>query len=106
MELKLYSDDDIRKDAVPYTYQGKEYPYSFISDVPGDNPDVLGEFDNHQLADRLTEHKAVTGAVLLDCETCCFYAYFTNLPAARAFIKKLNAYISQKARLIREAHAF
>lgn len=106
MELKLYDDEDIRKEETHVSFDGKKYPYAFIADVPGDNPDVLGEYDNIKLAIRLEEFKAITKGMKLTCEVCCFYGYFESLMIARAFIKKLNAYISQKSRLMREAQAF
>ena len=81
------------------------YGFTFMADVPGDNPDVLGEYDNHILADKLTRFGAVGDNDRLDCETCCFYMYFQQKVDGIAFIKKLNAYLSQKARLLREAEA-
>lgn len=106
MKLKFYDDTDIVKRDEPFILGGKKHLYEFIRDVPGDNPDVLGDYDNNELAYRLDELGAFTSGTFPDSESCCFYIYFVNLPAARAFIKKLNAYISQKARLIREARAF
>jgi hypothetical protein len=107
VDIHFYNESDVRcEPGQAHSIDGKEYPYSFIADVPGDNPDVLGDYDNNILADRLQEFRAVGGDDRLDCETCCFYAYFLDRPAAVAFIKKLNAYISQKSRLIRAAQAF
>jgi len=105
MDLHLYSGDDLRN-SQSLTIDGNEYKFSFIADVPGDNPDVFGEFDNHELADRLQRFKAIGDDDRLDCEMCCFYIYFQRKEDGLAFIQKLNAYISQRSRLLREAEAF
>ena len=105
MNIHLYSEDDIRSEK-NVEIDGESYPFSFVADVPGDNPDVLGEYDNHALADRLTRFKAMGEEDRLDCESCCFYAHFRRKQDGLSFVKKLNAYISQKSRLIREANAF
>jgi hypothetical protein len=108
VNVHFYSEDDIRHhEASEVTViDGKSYAFSFIADVPGDNPDVLGDYDNRVLADRLTRFGALGKDDRLDCEICCFYAYFRRNTDGLAFLRKLNAYLSQKSRLIREANAF
>ena len=108
MDVHFYKKDDLRHlgaEEAP-TIDGTVYPYAFIADVPGDNPDVLGDYDNHALADRLTQFKAIGPSDRLDCESCCFYAYFQEKEDGVNFVRRLNAYISQKSRLIRAANSF
>lgn len=105
MNIHFYKQDDLRSDQ-EITIDNQSYPFSFIVDVPGDNPDVLDDYDNHVLADKLALFGAIGEDDKLDCESCCFYIYFKSKSAGMSFIKKLNDYLSQKARLIRQAAAF
>jgi len=106
MNIHFYQENDIRLSSESNNIDGKEYPFTFIADVPGDNPDVLGDYDNHVLADRLTRFGALGEDDRLDCESCCFYAFFAHKVDGLAFIERLNSYLSQKSRLLREAEAF
>jgi hypothetical protein len=105
MNIHFYSEDDIRTQP-PFDIDGEEYKFAFIADVPGESPDVLGDYDNHLLATRLERFGAVGSDDRLDCESCCFYIYFRTKQAGFNFITKLNAYLSQKAQLLREAATF
>ena len=105
MNIHFYKQDDIQGNR-KVTIDNRSYPFSFIVDVPGDNPDVLEDYDNNVLADKLTLFGAIGRGDKLDCESCCFYIYFKSKGAGLTFIKKLNDYLSQKARLIRQAAAF
>lgn len=106
MKLRFYDESDIQVANKPYHFDNKTYPFEFIADVPGDNPDVLGDYDNNYLADKLQRFCALGKGDKLDCESSCFYIYFTTKTAGLAFLKKLNAYLSQKSRLLREAESF
>lgn len=106
MNIHFYQEDDLRTNGEPRVIDGDSYYYKFMADVPGDNPDVLGEYDNHVLADRLTRFGALGEGDRLDCETCCFYAYFQHKTDGLTFIQKLNDYLSRKSKLMREADAF
>lgn len=109
MNIHFYNESDIRTLSTPKEYitiDGESYPFEFIADVPGDNPDVLGDYDNQVLADRLERFGAVGKDDRLDCEMCCFYIYFRTKEDGLKFIKKLNEYLSQKASLLLDAAAF
>lgn len=105
ISIKTYGEDDLTE----YTYDTK-FKWQFIADVVGDNGDVFAHDDgwvnNNELGSRLEKLGAVTKGVCLDTESCCFYAYFKTKAAGVAFLKKLNAYLSQKANLLRQAKEF
>jgi hypothetical protein len=105
MQIHLYDDSDIRQ-GQSYEFGGVEYPYAFIADVPGDNPDTLGDYDNNKLADRLEAADSKVSGAIVDPETCCFYAYFKTMKGAKEFVQKLNQYIMKKSELLRKAVAF
>jgi len=105
MNIHFYNEEDIRTQP-SLLIDGDTYDFMFVGDVPGDNPDVLGEYDNHILADRLERFGAVGKDDRLDCEACCFYIYFRTKNSGLEFVEKLNEYLSQKAKLMREAEAF
>jgi hypothetical protein len=103
--LKVYDHTDIRDEC---TYDG--HPFEFIADVAGDNPWLsdLQEVavDNHFIADKLRQLGAVEDGVILDCESCCFYAYFRTKHAGVEFLRKLRAWLTQKAHLLEKARAY
>lgn len=100
MNIKTYDDTDLMES------DKKGFSHEFIVDLPGDNPDTLGDYDCHKIAERLKETGAFSKGDLVAPEWCVFYVYFRSKTDGRAFVKKLNAYIIQKARLLREARAF
>jgi hypothetical protein len=108
VNIHFYTEDDVQtprgEDAI--SVDGELYPFEFIADIPSDNPGALGDYDNLQVADRLERFGAVGKDDRLDCESCCFYIYFKTKKDGLTFIKKLNDYLSQKARLIRDAAVF
>ena len=107
MQFQQYDASDLR--STEYR-KDPDYPFEFIADVAGDNADlfVMDEevVDNNELGRRMAELGAVTKGVKLDPESCCFYAYFKSGPDGIAFLKKLSAYLSQKAKLLEKAKAF
>ena len=105
MNIHFYNEEDLRAQP-PMSIDGETYHFAFIGDVPGDNPDTLGDYDNHLLASRLERFGAVGKEDRLDCEACCFYIYFRTKSAGLLFVEKLNSYLNKKACLLREAMAF
>ena len=86
-----------------------QYPFVFIEDVAGDNSDLFvleeEQVDNQWIARKLQDLGAVTEGVKL--EPCAvFYAYFTSQHAGTMFLKKLTAWLSQKAHLLDKARAY
>jgi len=102
MEVHTYSDDDI----LSTSYRNGEQPWEFIADIPGDNSDLLGDFDNNMMVDHLKECGAVQDCDVVDPEVCCFYIYFKDKNAGRRFIKGLNNYLLMKAQLFEKARSF
>jgi hypothetical protein len=101
MEHKTYDATDLRE------YPDGEHPFEFVADVAGDNSDLFDyAVSNHDIANKLTELGAVTDGVVLDEEDCCFYAYFDSKEEGIAFLKKLSAYLKQKAQLLEKARAY
>jgi len=106
MNLKLYDETDIQEKPEQQSESGEAFRFSFVRDLPGDNPDVLGDYNNVELARKLQELGAFGPDDQLDPEVGCFYAYFNTRKDAWEFIRKLNAYVGQKARLLQEAKAY
>jgi hypothetical protein len=103
MEVKTYTDDDLRSTE----YRDGDEPLEFIADIPGDNPDLLEGMDNHEVRDRLKEFGIMyDGGVRDDCESCCSYYYFKDKATGRRFINKLNQYLLMKAELNEAARNF
>lgn len=100
MDIKTYDESDLTRQ------KGPNYFYGLIVDLPGDNPDLFGDMDNNDMAGRLKEKGVVGNSDSLAPEPCCFYIYFLNLKAGREFLKKLNVYITDKARMVSEARAY
>lgn len=100
LEHKTYDASDLQ-------IHGDGYEVQFIADVAGDNSDLFDyAVTNHDIADKLNELGAVTQGVTLDAESCCFYAYFKTKDAGVAFLKKLSAYLKQKAQLLEKAKSY
>ena len=104
MQIKTYDATDLQKSE----YVDDTYNYQFIADVVGDNADILEETvaDNNELYWKLKELGAIGKRDCGDTECCCFYIYFVTKKAGLEFIKKLNAYLTQKRKLLEEAKAF
>lgn len=87
-----------------------KHRFMFLADVAGDNSELFGlqddYVDNHYIARHLKELGAVGAGVVLDEESCMFYAYFTTQHAGTEFLQKLSAWLVQKARLIEKAKAY
>ena len=107
MDFKQYDESDLR--STEYR-EDKVYPWEFIANVAGENADLFNHedvwVDNNEIGRRLTELGAVSKGVQLDTESACFYAYFKTRAVGEAFLKKLSAYISQKAGLLGRAKSF
>lgn len=102
MEMKLYDEDDLRDTK----YRSGTEPWEFIADLPGDNPDLFEDLDNHSMVERLREFGAVGADDVTDPEACCTYIYFKKKADGLRFIKKLNKYIIEKATLVEKAQNF
>lgn len=104
MQIKTYDETDLQKSE----FVDDHYNYQFIADVVGDNADLLEETisDNNELYAKLKEVGALGKDDCGDPEACCFYIYFVTKKAGVDFIKKLNAYLTQKRKLLEEARAF
>ena len=105
VEIKVYDHTDIRDEC---TTRG--HPFEFIADVAGENPWLSdlqdAPVDNHFIAEKLIQLGAVTDGVKLDPESCCFFAYFKEKHDGVEFLKKLRAWLNQKARLLEKARAY
>jgi hypothetical protein len=103
MQIKTYDESDLQE----YTYD-KNFKFQFIANVTADNGELFeGEdMDNNQLGNKLTELGAVGKSDSLDTEMCCFYIYFKTKQAGATFLKKLNAYLEQKRKLLQKAKAY
>ena len=101
-----YDHTDIR----PSTFDDPEYPFMFIGDVAGDNSYLFelqeGRVDNHFIAKKMQELCAVGEGVMLDEEACLLYAFFKTQHIGIEFLKKLSAWLSQKARLLERAKEY
>jgi hypothetical protein len=100
MNIKTYDESDLRK----CDHDG--YKYEFIQDVPGDNPDIFGEYDNNEISDRLQEHSVYGKKDVCDPESCILYVYFKDHLSGKSFIKRLNDYITEKAKKVQDAQQF
>lgn len=74
--------------------------YSFIADLAYDHAHMFPDCgDNHEVAELL----ASVGVLDRDAgdeddpEMCCYYAYFKTEETARAFIDRLNAFITKRS---------
>ena len=103
MKVNTYTDDDLQDRGV---HKDESRQWGFITDIPGDNPDLLGDMDNNELQVRLQEFGALPEGATADCETCCSYYYFKDKAAGRKFITKLNQYLLKKAELSETARSF
>lgn len=103
MKIKTYDEEYLANRSY---YTDSEHKWEFIRDLPGDNPEVLEDLDNHDMHNRLKEFGAYGKNDQPDPEMCCFYIYFKDKNAGRRFIKKLNEYLMQKAALIEKASSF
>jgi hypothetical protein len=88
----------------------KEYPFMFVADVAQENSNlfVLDEeyVDNQWIAHRLKELGAVEDGVKLDHNPNIFYAYFASNHVGCQFLRKLSAWLSQKAHLLDKARSY
>lgn len=107
MKVKTYDEDDLRStDYRRFDSPKLKHKWEFIGDLPGDNPDLFGDWDNYEMTERLREIGALTKDDDADPEYCCSYFYFKDKKTGRRFIKKLNEYLLKKAKLIEEARSF
>ena len=102
MEMKLYDEGDLRDTK----YRSAKEPWEFIADLPGDNPDLFEDLDNNSLTERLKAYGVIKECDVADPETCCSYVYFVDKRHGLRFIKKLNEYILEKARLLEQSANF
>jgi hypothetical protein len=73
--------------------------WSFIQNLSYDYPMLFADCDdNHDVADLLQKKGVLdkNSGDKDDPEMCCYYAYFTNKDAARAFIARLNMFAVQR----------
>jgi hypothetical protein len=105
VEIKVYDHTDIRDECRCHGYE-----FSFLADVAGENPwlsDLQDTVvDNHYIAERLQQMGAATNGVKLDPEGCCLFVYFKTKHDGVEFLKKLRAWLHQKARLLEKARAY
>jgi len=101
MKAKTYNETDLME----ITREGEDYSYEFIADVAGDNHELF-DLDNKELVRKLEELQATGPNDVLDPESSCLYAYFKSKKEGVAFLKKLSAYLNQKARLLDKALAY
>lgn len=104
MQCKKYDESDL----MPVDREGEAHTFEFISDVAGDNDELFAPdgVDNNELAQKLKELGATGPDDVLDPESSCLYAYFKKKEDGVAFLKKLTAYLRQKAHLLKEAKAY
>lgn len=102
-----YDHTDIRPHEDP---TDSKHPFMFLADVAGDNAELFelqdNYIDNHYIANKLKELGAVGPGVVLDEEACMFYAYFTTQHVGTEFLRKLSAWLVQKAHLLEKAKAY
>jgi hypothetical protein len=102
MNIKLYDETDLRTSSD----SDSEFKYEFIEDVPGDNIDIFGDYDNVGITSRLREHKVFGEGDKAEPVSDIMYVYFKDLSAGKSFIKRLNAYITEKATKVQDAQQF
>lgn len=108
MQLKTYDETDIRGQP-PLCLTGEatdSYNFLFMEDVAGDNYELFEARDNDDVAFRLEEAGVITSADRDAPESSILYVYFKQKKDALAFIKRLNAYLQEKARKLEDAKAY
>ena len=85
------------------------WPFMFVADVANENSNlfVLDDeyIDNAWIAEHLRKMGAVTSGVRLE-PNALFYAYFVSHTRGSEFLRKLSAWLSQKARLLDKAKSY
>jgi len=101
-----YDHTDIR----PSTFDDPRFPFMFLADVAQENAHLFelqeGRIDNHFIAKKMKELGAVENGIQLEEEGCMFYAFFKSQHVGTEFLKKLSAWLSQKARLLEKARSY
>jgi hypothetical protein len=61
---------------------------------------------NHEVEDKLRKAGVIHKKTKTDTESCQLWVYFSGYPAACNFIDRLNAYLREKEKKMKEARAF
>jgi len=92
-------------DLNPPLYSG--HTWSFCSAMVGLCRPIFDEcFGNCEVEDVLRKAKVIRANNKTDSETCQMWVYFSKKESGEKFIERLNKYIDQRARKIREGDRY
>jgi len=95
VQSRLGDERFIPLSAVGHGDSGDKHSWNVIGEF-AEKFEFLGAESNNDVANIVKKAKLLPRSARMDCESSCFYAYFTTKKSATDFVENTNAFLKKK----------